>query len=303
MDETVETWLDREHYLRTRAEKAAQLLRDLWGELPPPSPDPQIGLLVDGLAGDDEHGRQARLVVHGDGLAYDQLERILRDTHAPAHAAGLLPPGLRERLTSLSHPPASTPAPTPAPAPAPTPAGQARADVTPTITPTVTPTAAHTAAHTAARTIDVREAERSWAGMAALPDTRCGIWELDPATRTVTYDAICAQLLGAGDQPGRAPLPVTLPDHLRAPRTAEAADSPAPHPPGPTTRPSAVHPDDRELISAALEETLRTGRHYETRFRVLLPDGTYAWRASRARVLPANDHAPAHLIGFIAAED
>ncbi|MEZ0491025.1 PAS domain-containing protein [Kineococcus sp. TBRC 1896] len=56
-----------------RARRVLAVLRDLWGDEPPPGPDPELAWLVDALAVDDAHGREDGLVVHGDGVALSSL--------------------------------------------------------------------------------------------------------------------------------------------------------------------------------------------------------------------------------------
>ncbi|WP_328291830.1 PAS domain-containing protein [Kineococcus sp. NBC_00420] len=96
-------------------------------------------------------------------------------------------------------------------------------------------------------------------GMAALPAAHTGAWDFDAVTGLVSFDAEAARLMGLTHHGGQGTLDMARADH--------------------------VHPDDRALVAAALDEALRTGRRYETRFRCAMPDGTYAWRASRARAL------------------
>ena len=96
-------------------------------------------------------------------------------------------------------------------------------------------------------------------GMAALPAAHTGAWEFDAVTGLVSFDRDAARLLGLVHREGQSTL-----DMARA---------------------ENVHPDDRPAVASAMAEALGTGRRYETRFRCAMPDGTYAWRASRARAL------------------
>jgi len=231
MEVAVETWVDREHRLRHRAEQISRLLNALWGDLPPLGLDPQLTTLIDAVAGDDDHGRNAHLVVHGDGLTYHQLADALLTEGSRLHALSRLPSDLRDRLVSAGCIPSTN---------------------------------------------DTHRGAVS-AGMTALPDDQCGAWDLNAATNVITFDATCARLLDLGHRPGHD----LLPTHMS----------------------NQVHPDDQPVIAAALEEALSTGRRYEVRFRSRMHDGSYAWRASRARALPATETTHAHLIGFIAADD
>lgn len=96
----VESWIDRQHRLRLRAERVAALLVQLWGDRPPPSPNPQLTTLIDAMAGDDEHGRDDQLVVHGDNLTYRQLARALQHRGSDAQALTELPTDLARRLAT-----------------------------------------------------------------------------------------------------------------------------------------------------------------------------------------------------------
>lgn len=117
-------------------------------------------------------------------------------------------------------------------------------------------------------------------GMAVLPGPECGAWELDFATGRVSLEAVTARLMGVGHAAGSYPLAQFM-------------------------REGRIHEADQPRVQAALEEALQSGNPYECRFRSLLADGSYAWRASRARVIPVSDVAGAapHLVGFIAADE
>lgn len=47
---------------------------------------------------------------------------------------------------------------------------------------------------------------------------------------------------------------------------------------------AAIHPDDREAVQTALEESVSQGTPYEVEFRSLWPDGSVHWLASKARL-------------------
>lgn len=114
-------------------------------------------------------------------------------------------------------------------------------------------------------------------GMAALPDEQCGAWELDVAKGTISYDAVTARLVGIGHSGGEVALEVA----------------------GRAT----MHPDDRFLVTSALDETVTTHRPYQVRFRVQLPHGEHRWLASRARPVGDPGSGAVRLVGFIAADD
>jgi PAS domain S-box-containing protein len=60
---------------------------------------------------------------------------------------------------------------------------------------------------------------------------------------------------------------------------------------------SVLHPEDRESVLKAVENSLRTGAEYEAEYRVLLPDGQMRWIAGRGRVEFNKDGQPARMRG------
>ena len=71
-----------------RAERVLAVLRELWGDEPPPGPDPDLAWLVDALAVDDAHGREEGLVVHSDAIALSSLADWIGAPHvADEHTA------------------------------------------------------------------------------------------------------------------------------------------------------------------------------------------------------------------------
>ena len=46
---------------------------------------------------------------------------------------------------------------------------------------------------------------------------------------------------------------------------------------------AVVHPDDRERVSAGIEEQLRKGVPYDIEYRVVWPDGSAHWLQQRPR--------------------
>jgi PAS domain S-box-containing protein len=57
-----------------------------------------------------------------------------------------------------------------------------------------------------------------------------------------------------------------------------------------------VHPDDRERVQAAIEESLRTGAPYQTEMRTVRPDGEVVWIYTSATVL-REDEKPVRMLG------
>jgi len=60
---------------------------------------------------------------------------------------------------------------------------------------------------------------------------------------------------------------------------------------------SAVHPEDREFVLQAVDNSLHTGAEYEAEFRVLLPDGRVRWVAGRGHVEFDSNGQPARMRG------
>ena len=60
---------------------------------------------------------------------------------------------------------------------------------------------------------------------------------------------------------------------------------------------SRIHPEDRELVRQAVQNSLHTGAEYEAEYRVLLPDGQVRWIAGRGRVEFNGNGKPARMRG------
>ncbi len=60
---------------------------------------------------------------------------------------------------------------------------------------------------------------------------------------------------------------------------------------------SAIHPEDRELVRQAVENSLHTGAGYEAEYRVVLPDGQVRWMAGRGHVEFNSVGQPAQMRG------
>lgn len=60
---------------------------------------------------------------------------------------------------------------------------------------------------------------------------------------------------------------------------------------------AVVHPEDRERVAALVEGTIATGGSYEAEYRIVWPDGTVRWMASRARVY--REDGGGRLIGVV----
>src|SRR5882724_2061473 len=60
---------------------------------------------------------------------------------------------------------------------------------------------------------------------------------------------------------------------------------------------NVLHPEDRQRVLEALENTLRTGAEYEAEYRVTLPQGQLRWIAGRGQVEFDRDGQPVRLRG------
>jgi signal transduction histidine kinase/integral membrane sensor domain MASE1 len=59
-----------------------------------------------------------------------------------------------------------------------------------------------------------------------------------------------------------------------------------------------VHPDDQALRTRAIRHALETSGAYELEYRILRPDGSLRWIATRGRLLnPGTEDAPARILG------
>jgi len=105
----------------------------------------------------------------------------------------------------------------------------------------------------------------------ALGAAGMGVWELDVATRRLTWSETMAPLFGLTPQ--------------QAPTTAEAFLA-------------LIHPDDRRLVEDSLATTMRDGTDYEVEFRALWPDGSARWNAGQARMVRDSDGTPMRLLGI-----
>lgn len=281
--------LDLEHQRRLRAERVLDTLRLLWGDELPPGPNPHLSVLIDAVAADDAHGAENRLVCQGDGLDLQTVATLWRHylsttrtgnsrpatgpsgsaaggaaEHAPALPDGLLARLPRAGAFDGDARRSSTDLPTPPPARNVT--GESGGERTTGSTAPATPPTAHFAADVGAGAC-------------------VGVWHLDATTGTVTYDALGAQLIGAGTA-----------GHDRVDAHLE----------------KLIHPDDKDAIARQLQHALHTGEDYRQRFRVVSPAGEVTWLFSHGRVVHAPVAAPGapaetptrtpQLIGFIRAD-
>jgi PAS domain S-box-containing protein len=126
------------------------------------------------------------------------------------------------------------------------------------------------------------ELERKWAEESlreyqsrldlALRSAQMGVWDLDLIENKRRYDDQVCHILGT--------------DPAKFTGTAEEFFK-------------AVHPDDREMINAALARTIEQGVPYETEYRAVWPDGSVHYITARAKLLCNEIGQPVRINGLI----
>ena len=106
----------------------------------------------------------------------------------------------------------------------------------------------------------------------ALGATLMGIWELDIATRQMTWSPTMAPVFGL--RPEQAPSDVQGFFQL-------------------------IHPDDRQMVEASFSQAEQAGTDFKEEFRVLWPDSSSHWIAGRARLSRARVDESPHWLGVI----
>ncbi len=97
-----------------------------------------------------------------------------------------------------------------------------------------------------------------------------GTWEWDPAGGDTIWDDAMFRLRG------------------REPQAL---------PPAPAARYAMAHPEDRDIVEATLRDAAAHGRSAAYEFRVVWPDGTVRWLASRSTPVPGADGRRLRYIG------
>lgn len=250
--------LEVEHQRRLRAERVQAALTQVWGDDFPPGPNAALTVLVDAVGIDDFHSTEDRFVSQGDGVSYQVLAALWQHyrSWSPTDQA-FVPPGMRlqlpqvltERLQALQL------LPDPA---------------------TVAAAAGSFPSRTAAAGSVGEVAPRT--GPAAVVaqvggSTDVGVWEIDPQTDFVAFDAVTAQLLGAGKVAGYS----TVTRHLQ----------------------ELVHPDDRAKVTSALQEAVATETAYRVRFRGRSAAGVITHLISHGQVLRKPSDPSARLTGYL----
>ncbi|HEX7797489.1 MAG TPA: PAS domain-containing protein [Vicinamibacterales bacterium] len=100
-----------------------------------------------------------------------------------------------------------------------------------------------------------------------------GTWRLDVKTQLVLADASLSRLVGAKEEETVRRFSDTI---------------------------RVVHPEDRARVVQALDESIATGRPYESDHRVVLPEGEIRWIRSRGRVLFDKQGHPDVVTGAVA---
>ena len=99
---------------------------------------------------------------------------------------------------------------------------------------------------------------------------RLGIWDHDLRTGGLTCSAVCNETFGRGR------------DEVLTYADLE----------------NAVHPDDRALRRAALEQSIATGAGFDVEYRIVLPDGAVRWVHKRAQVVRGADGTASRVSGI-----
>nr|WP_276046706.1 MULTISPECIES: PAS domain-containing protein [unclassified Sphingomonas] len=115
------------------------------------------------------------------------------------------------------------------------------------------------------RTQQERERELDF----ALKAGRFGTWSLDLHNHALTSSNQCKALFGLSPA-----TPFTFEDRM-----------------------AAVIEEDRERANQALEQTIANGTDYEVEYRILLPDGTVRWLATRGQAFSDAEGRPQRLAG------
>lgn len=296
--------LDVEHQRRSRAERVVAMLQELWGDALPAGPHPELTVLIDAIAIDDDHASEHRLISQGDGLTYDTLAALLTCLTNPTHltdptplSSGSMSPAVTSILARVPQDVLDTltrlgllndavafraPGAQDGAAPSLSRTDDQAQSVAPRAMDDLTVAGAFSADGVARARDGARDEARDEAcddaGFAARPLERVGMWEIDPQTRIVAYDAVTAQLMGMADQEAGY---ASVDEHLD----------------------QLVHPADRDRVEHALQYALRTETTYRVRFRVLPATGAAAgaatWLISQGRVLRKPTDPGARLTGYL----
>ncbi len=122
-----------------------------------------------------------------------------------------------------------------------------------------------------AATATERDTMRLQLGL-AMESGGIGSWEWDLSTRELFGNQQLLAMFG-------------FPAETDAPPTTES------------TFVQRIHPDDRQRVTEALERSMSRGSDYAAEYRVVLPDGSQRWLATRGRPLYDADGSAVRLVG------
>ncbi|MDQ3068857.1 MAG: response regulator [Acidobacteriota bacterium] len=104
----------------------------------------------------------------------------------------------------------------------------------------------------------------------ALEAARMGVWDIDMATKRLTWSDSMAPIFGlTQDQ-----IPASGDECL-----------------------ALIHPDDQAMVEGAIAKATEARTDYQVEFRVIWPDGSLRWMTGRGRMICAADGTPERLIG------
>ena len=106
----------------------------------------------------------------------------------------------------------------------------------------------------------------------ALGAARMGVWELDIATRQLTWSTTMAPVFG------------------RLPEEVPGDDQ---------SFFQLIHPDDRQMVETSFTKAEQAATDFKEEFRVLWPDGSSHWISGRARLSRAREDESPHWLGVI----
>src|SRR5205085_7862394 len=105
----------------------------------------------------------------------------------------------------------------------------------------------------------------------AMESARIGTWDWDLTTLTGSWSARTAEIMGV-----------------------EGGETVTPE-----QRYRSIHPDDREWVSEEVRRCIRSGSEFSTEYRIVRPDGSVRWIASRGIVAVDPDGTPLRTLGTV----
>ena len=120
------------------------------------------------------------------------------------------------------------------------------------------------------RVLDSRHREFRDLAQFAIDAAEAGIWEFDLLTRRVRWSNTTGVMLG---RPGE--FEGTIEEVL-----------------------ACVHPDDLEMVEAAISQSIQHDEPYRPEFRVVWPDGSVRWLTSKGRIIRSDTRVPINMVGI-----